>query len=160
MILVPHEPTIENLERIESMMNGHTTYIRFSDLNDYKKQRVIIVDSIGVLVALYKYAHIAYVGGGFKSGVHNVLEPAVYGVPVLYGPRHRNSQEAAMLIEEKAGFVVNDEDAMYRILQTFLEKEKMRAAAGKRAAQFVNGHSGATQRFLASLNEYLPAGVK
>lgn len=156
MILVPHEPTVENIERIESMLNGHTTHIRFSGLIDYNRQRVVIVDSIGVLVALYKYAHVAYVGGGFKTGVHNVLEPAVYGVPVMYGPRHQNSQEAVMLVEEKAGFVVEDEKKMFRTLKRFLQDEKIRAAAGKRASAFVNRHAGATQRFLASLNEYLP----
>ncbi len=155
MILVPHEPTIENIERIESMLNGKTTHIRFSSLIDYNKQRVIIVDSIGVLVALYKYAHFAYVGGGFKSGVHNVLEPAVYGIPVIYGPRHQNSQEAVTLLKEKAGFVAEDEKKMYRTLRRFLDDEKIRVAAGKHAATFVNRNAGATQRFLASLNEYL-----
>ena len=156
MILVPHEPTLENIERIESMLNGQTTHIRFSSLIDYNKHRVIIVDSIGVLVALYKYAHVAYVGGGYKAGVHNVLEPAVYGIPVVYGPRHQNSQEAVMLQKEKAGFVVEDEKGMYRVLRRLLGEEKVRTAAGKHASAFVNRNAGATQCFLESLYEYLP----
>jgi 3-deoxy-D-manno-octulosonic-acid transferase len=160
MILVPHEPTLENIERIESILNGQTTHIRFSGLIDYNKQRVIIVDSIGVLVALYKYAHVAYVGGGFKSGVHNVLEPAVYGIPVVYGPRHQNSQEAVMLVKEKAGFVVEDDKKMYKVLKKLIEEEKFRMAAGKRAASFVHRNAGATQRFLTSLYEYLPGNTE
>jgi 3-deoxy-D-manno-octulosonic-acid transferase len=160
MVLVPHEPTLENIERIESMLNGQMTHIRFSSLIDYNKQRIIIVDSIGVLVALYKYAHVAYVGGGFKSGVHNVLEPAVYGIPVVYGPRHQNSQEAVMLVKEKAGYVVEDDKKMYKVFRRLLEEEKVRMAAGKRAASFVHRNAGATQRFLTSLYEYLPGKIK
>ncbi len=153
MVLVPHEPTIENLERIESGLNGSLPSIRFSNLNDFAGERIILVDSIGILVALYKYAHIAYVGGGFRSGVHNVLEPAVYGIPVIYGPKHGNSQEAVALAAEKAGFVVDDEVSLRIVLARLFTNECDRTAAGKRAGDFVQNNAGATTRFLGYLEE-------
>ncbi|HTP12381.1 MAG TPA: glycosyltransferase N-terminal domain-containing protein, partial [Bacteroidota bacterium] len=107
MILVPHEPTLPTLDRIEVQLNSSPGFIRFSDLNDYQGERIIVVDSIGILTALYQYAHVAYVGGSFKQGVHSVLEPAVYGIPVLYGPRHHNSQEAVELAKRGGGLVVH-----------------------------------------------------
>ncbi|MEW6701111.1 MAG: glycosyltransferase N-terminal domain-containing protein, partial [Bacteroidota bacterium] len=87
-IIVPHEPTILHLEAIENTLIGQYDSIRFSYLNNYKGERFIIIDSIGILLMLYIYAHAAYVGGSFKQGIHNVLEPAVYGIPVLFGPKH------------------------------------------------------------------------
>lgn len=155
VILVPHEPTIEHLEDLEQMLQGKTTFIRFSGLNEYQGERVLIVDSIGILLVLYAYAHAAYIGGSFRQGIHNVLEAAVYGIPVVFGPRHRNSQEPLQLVERGGGFVVNDADEMYRTLKNLLEDDTARTTAGARAAQFVQSNLGATERFLAHLNPYL-----
>ena len=100
MIIVPHEPTITNLERIENEVSGSMKTIRFSHLNSYKDERIIIVDSIGILLTLYAYSDLAFVGGSFKQNIHNVLEAAVYGVPVLFGPKIENSQESRELLKE------------------------------------------------------------
>ncbi len=155
MILVPHEPTLENLERIETELNGNTSFIRFSDLNDYNAEQVIVVNSVGILLSLYTFASVAYVGGSFKQGVHNVLEPAVFGIPVLYGPRHENSHEAIDLAERGGGIVVKNEEELYRHLQTLLRNEKLRNETGKRALALVKKNIGATERFLSSLEKIL-----
>ncbi len=155
LILVPHEPTVEHLEEVENELAGKTTFIRFSALNEYAGERVIIVDSIGILLTLYVNAHIAYVGGSFKQGVHNVLEAAVYGIPVLFGPRHANSQEPLKLVEHGGGFVVNDALELRRTLGNLLQDETARRTAGDRAARFVQSNVGATQRFLVYLEKYL-----
>jgi 3-deoxy-D-manno-octulosonic-acid transferase len=155
LILVPHEPTIEHLERVERELSGQTPFIRFSRLNEYRNQSVIIVDSIGILLALYASAHIAYIGGSFRQGVHNVLEAAVFGVPVIFGPRHRNSQEPLMLLERGGAFVVRDSEALHRTLQNLLEDESARATAGSRGAQFIQSNTGATARVLQHLEPYL-----
>jgi 3-deoxy-D-manno-octulosonic-acid transferase len=149
MILVPHEPTEHNLERIESELNGETTYRRFSDLNDYSGERVLIVDSVGILMALYQYANVAFVGGAFRSGVHNVLEPAVYGLPVVFGPNHTNSQEAIALVERGIGFTGEDEKDMFRIMRTLFSDDDHRKDIGKKAFTFVEKNVGATQKFLS-----------
>ena len=110
-IIVPHEPTIDHLDQLESQLESNTSVIRFSEINNYNGENVILIDSVGVLFSLYKYAHVVYIGGSFRQGIHNVLEPAVFGVPVIYGPKHTNSQEAVALSEKGGGFVINDENA-------------------------------------------------
>jgi 3-deoxy-D-manno-octulosonic-acid transferase len=155
LIIVPHEPIVEHIEELERQLAGKSSSIRFSALNEYRDERVIIVDSIGILLILYAYAHIAYVGGSFRQGVHNVLEAAVYGVPVLFGPRHRNSHEPLMLVGQGGAFVINDSRELYRTLDNLLSDELSRRSAGERAATFVQSNVGATDRFLQHLLPYL-----
>ncbi len=155
MILVPHEPTLETLERLEAKANHKLRFIRFSDLNDYSGENVILVDSIGILMALYQYAHVAYVGGSFRQGVHNVLEPAVYGIPVLMGPKHENSQEAVTLVQRGGAFVVRDEENCYSTLRGLLDDKLKRERAGNNSAQLITENIGATERFIAHLGEVL-----
>lgn len=156
MILVPHEPTIETLERLEVRLAylGLRT-IRFSDLNDYSLEHVIIVDSVGILMTLYQYADVAFVGGSFRQGIHNVLEPAVYGIPVLYGPRHQNSQEAVELAERGGGFVVHDEHECLKTLQRLFLDNEFRTRAGAVSLSLVKENVGATNRFLDYLCPHL-----
>ncbi|RPH34773.1 3-deoxy-D-manno-octulosonic acid transferase, partial [bacterium] len=158
LIVVPHEPSVEHLEELERELEGRTSFIRFSALNAYNGERVIIVDSVGILLILYAYAHIAYVGGSFRQGIHNVLEAAVYGIPVLFGPRHRNSHEPLMLVEGGGAFVINDSQELYRTLENLLTDELARTITGKRAERFVQSHVGATDRFLKHLERYLHTG--
>lgn len=155
IILVPHEPTVEHLEDLERSLNGSTAYLRFSALNEYNGERFIIVDSIGILLILYAHASVAYIGGSFRQGVHNVLEAAVYGIPVLFGPRHRNSHEPLQLVDRGGAFIVNDTDEAYRTLRNLLEDDAARTTAGNRAARFVQDNIGATERFLNHIEPYL-----
>lgn len=155
MMLVPHEPTLGTLERLEATFSRHLRSIRFSDLNDYSDENVILVDSIGILVPLYQYAHIAYVGGSFRQGVHNVLEPGVYGLPVLFGPKHKNSQEAVALVQRGGGFVVTNEERCYSILRRLMNHKETRQQAGSQALELVKQNIGATERFLKHLEPFL-----
>jgi len=84
--------------------------------------------------------------------VHNVLEPAAFALPVVYGPKHTNSQEAVALADQGGGFVVEDEKELYRILRTLLENESKRIDAGKKARYLVEKNLGATDRFLTYLS--------
>jgi 3-deoxy-D-manno-octulosonic-acid transferase len=114
-----------------------------------------VVDSIGILMRLYASAHVAFIGGSFRQGVHNVLEAAVYGIPVLFGPRHRNSQEPLMLLERGGGFVISDSADLERTLHNLFDNEAARIMAGERAARFVAANTGATERFLKRLEPHL-----
>lgn len=154
-IIVPHEPTVSHLEELETSLRDFTTSIRFSALNEYAGQQVIVVDSIGILMVLYASAHLAYVGGSFRQGVHNILEAAVYGIPVLFGPKHWNSQESLQLLERGGAFVVTGPEDVVRAAHTLLTDESARMQAGTRAAEFVRANIGATQRFLAYLEPHL-----
>ena len=158
LIIVPHEPSVEHLEDLEGECEGRTSFIRFSALNEYNGERVIIVDSVGILLILYASANIAYVGGSFRQGIHNVLEAAVYGIPVLFGPRHRNSHEPLMLVDAGGAFVVNDSEELHRTMENLLLDEVARTTTGKRAEEFVQSHVGATDRFLEHLERHLQKG--
>ena len=154
-IIVPHEPTVDYLEELESKLSGNISHIRFSELNNFAGEKVILIDSIGILVALYQYAHVVYIGGSFKQGIHNVLEPSVFGVPVIYGPKHTNSQEAVELAKQGGGFVIEQEKELYRTLRTLLDNSEIRTRAGNISEAFVRKNCGATERFLHYLEPYL-----
>ena len=155
VIVVPHEPTEEHIEGLERDIAGEASSIRFSGLNEYAGENIVIVDSVGILLVLYAHAHIAYVGGSFRQGIHNVLEAAVFGIPVIFGPKHRNSHEPIMLVECGGGFVVEDTGETYRTLKNLLDDPAARSASGEQAARFVVLHTGATARFLEHLERRL-----
>lgn len=155
VILVPHEPTEDHLAELESRMEGRLTSIRFSQLVSYAGERVVVVDSVGILVSLYQYAHLVYVGGGFGAGVHNVLEPAVYGVPVMIGPNHGNSNEAVELVAREAIVPVDGEEAVRDGLRRLLSDPALRERMGKTALAFVAERRGATDRILSYLEKLL-----
>ncbi len=154
-IIVPHEPTIEHLEELEAKLDDNISFIRFSEMNNYNNEKVILIDSVGILVALYKYAHVVYIGGSFKQGIHNVLEPAVFGNPVIFGPKHTNSQEAVELVRRGGGFVIENEKELYRTLRTLLTNDEDRTTASNISKAFVYNNCGATERFLQYLEPFL-----
>ncbi len=155
IILVPHEPTAETLDRVEIQLNTAVPHIRFSELVHYHGETVILIDSIGILMTLYRYAHIAYVGGSFRQGIHNVLEPAVYGIPVIFGPVYQNSQEAVALVEIGAGIVVTNIAEMTETARQLLCHDAERQEAGERGRKFVMKNVGATEHFLSYLQKVL-----
>jgi 3-deoxy-D-manno-octulosonic-acid transferase len=151
MIVAPHEPTLLHLEKIENEFAGKLKTIRFSHLNNYSDERVIIVDSIGILLMLYTYADVAYVGGSFKQNIHNVLEASVYGTPVLFGPKIENSQEAKKLVEIGSGIIVTNTRQAYRNLRKLFLDDTLRNKLGKISASYVQSNIGATQKILNTI---------
>jgi len=154
-IIAPHEPTLIHLEKLENDFNKSLKTIRFSYLNNYSNENVIIIDSIGILSTLYYYADIAFVGGSFKSNVHNVLEAAVYGIPVLYGPKIFNSQEAKRLNEIGGGIIIHNQKEGYRMFKTLLMNDELRDKLSKVSKKFVEENLGATDKILKVIYKYL-----
>lgn len=148
VILVPHEPTVARLTKLEDYFANKTGCIRFSYINNFNGERIIIIDSIGILLTLYHYAHIAYVGGSFKQGIHNVLEPAVYGIPVLFGPKIQNSQEAMILVKKGGSAIVKNKDVAYNTIKQLLRDSKLRKKMGQISFDYVQSNIGATQKIL------------
>ncbi len=155
MIVAPHEPNILTIEKIENFFAKKLKTIRFSFLNNYKNEHVIIIDSVGILLTLYAYGHIAFVGGSFKQNVHNVLEAAVYGIPVMFGPKIYNSQEAKTLSDIGGGVMIKDKKDAYRKLRTLLSNDELRKKKGLIAAEFVKQNIGATEKILAEIYNHL-----
>lgn len=151
MIIAPHEPTLLHLEKLEHEFAGQTTFLRLSNINNYTDQRIIIVDSIGVLSILYNYADVAFIGGSFKINVHNVLEAAVYGVPVLFGPKIENSQEAKKLVEAGGGIMIKDKNSFYRSLRKLFSDEKLLMESGRKSYEFVHNNVGTTGRIIKEI---------
>lgn len=155
VIVAPHEPTIQHLEKLEVQIPKELGVLRFSSKNAYKNERVILIDSIGILLSLYYYADIVFVGGGYKQNVHNVLEPAVYGLPVLFGPRIQNSQEALALIEEGSASVLYTSKEAYKIIKKLIVNDEHRKNLGEISARFVKKNIGATEKILGEINKFL-----
>ena len=151
MIIAPHEPTLLHLEKLEHEFAREASSIRLSHINNYANQRIIIVDSIGVLSILYNYADAAFIGGSFKINVHNVLEAAVYGVPVLFGPKIDNSQEAKKLVEVGGGIMVNDKKEFYRVIRKLFSDDKLMNECGKKSYDFVHNNIGTTDRIIKEI---------
>jgi 3-deoxy-D-manno-octulosonic-acid transferase len=107
-IIAPHEINEELLTDLEKKILK--TKGRYSSMNDQqvREMDVLIIDSIGLLSHLYKYGFAAYIGGGFGTGIHNILEAAVYGIPVYFGPKHKRFNEATELIQKKGAFAINN----------------------------------------------------
>ncbi len=148
VIFVPHDPDIKFLDQISSQLDRKKLKsVKYSSLEENKSEiRAIVVESIGHLAGLYKFADIAYLGGGFGPGVHNVMEPAVYGIPVIYGPKLKNSKTAQYLNEIGGGFIVDTADKFHLILSQLLGDNKARVAAGELAYKIIIDHSGATEK--------------
>ncbi len=151
LIVAPHEPDLLHLEKLEHEFSPDISSIRLSHINNYENQRVIIVDSIGILSILYNYADVTFVGGSFKINVHNVLEAAVYGVPVLFGPKIDNSQEAKTLSEVGGSILVKDRKELYRSLRKLLSDEGFRKECGKKSYDYVEKNRGATERIFSEI---------
>ena len=155
LIIAPHEPNLLHLEKTENEFAGILKTIRFSHLNNYYDERVIIVDSIGILLTLYTYADVAYVGGSFKQNVHNVLEAAVYGIPVMFGPKINNSQEAMQLKEKGGGLVINGKREAYRRMRSLFSDENLRKSRGKISLEYVQENIGATHKIIEEIEKFL-----
>ena len=155
LIIAPHEPTVINLEKIENEFSGDLDTIRFSSMNNYNGEKVIIIDSIGILLTLYTYADAAFVGGSFKQNIHNVLEAAVYGIPVLFGPKINNSQETKELLKLGGGILIRNKKEAYRNLRMLFSDDVLRKEKGAISYNYVQKNLGATEKILREINRAL-----
>ncbi len=153
LIIAPHEPSLLHLEKIENEFAGILQTIRFSHLNNYTNERVIIVDSIGILLTLYTYADVAFVGGSFKQNIHNVLEAAVYGIPVMFGPKINNSQETKELQKRGGGLMVMGKREAYRRMRSLFSDKQLREARGKISLEYVQENIGATNKIIEEIKK-------
>ncbi len=154
LILIPHQPEEKAIKALMDYFKDWET-ILFSNREKIHNQRIIITDVVGYLAGLYLYANVAYVGGSFRQGVHNVLEPAIFGIPVLYGPDHKNSYEAIKLADRKGGIIVHNSTEIQDWLEKFIQDPSLCKKIGQQAEQYVLGNTGATDRLLASREKIL-----
>ncbi|MCF0206794.1 MAG: 3-deoxy-D-manno-octulosonic acid transferase [Bacteroidales bacterium] len=141
-VIVPHEIHEEHLLAIEKLLKK--PFVRLSKCEGVDAQSVdfVIVDSIGMLSKIYRYADVAYVGGGFGVGIHNTLEAVVYGIPVIFGPNYRKFKEAKDLIACSSGFSVSDYSEFSSSLERLLFDEVFYKKSCSEAEKYVQNSVG------------------
>ena len=149
-VFAPHEIDKPNIERLENLIN--VSHVRFSEFNEASKDaRVLIIDNIGMLSSAYKYAYIAAIGGGFGKGIHNILEPACWGIPVMFGPRHKKFREAVELINENGAMTFDSFGEFSTILDEWLSDEQFYLKSARAAVDYTNKNTGATSKILQEI---------
>jgi 3-deoxy-D-manno-octulosonic-acid transferase len=156
VIACPHEPTDTHIDELQQKLLPISVCL-FSQLNNYDSETVVIVDKIGLLANLYSIAQMAYVGGSFKQNIHNVLEPAVYGIPVIFGPVNQNSREAQLLKKSGGGFEVHNSAEIEDAVIKFFKDDFYRRKIGTFASNVVMENTGATQRTIEAILPFLEA---
>lgn len=152
LIIAPHEIHREHLLSIESMLKRPSVRLSEAHENDLSTKDCLIIDSFGLLSSIYRYGQIAYIGGGFGAGIHNTLEAAVYGIPVLFGPKYHKFKEAKDLIAVGGGFTVDGASSFDSKMDELLTNPEALDAAGRAAGEFVSKNAGATGMVLNKLN--------
>ena len=159
LIIAPHEPTAAHVAALERW--AATEGLRWVRLGapGADEADVVIVDRLGVLGDLYALADLAFVGGGFHAaGLHSVLEPAAFGAPVLFGPRHAASRDARLLLDADGAIAVHDVHSLERALDRWIGSASERVEAGKAARDVVHAGLGAAERSFALVAELLDGG--
>lgn len=152
LIIAPHEIDEAHLKYIES--NLQRPHIRYSKatpgmMADYD---CLIIDNFGLLSSIYSYGQVAYVGGGFGVGIHNILEAAVYDLPVIFGPNFKKFREAQQMIECGGGYSISDYQAFRGLMDEFLQYDGTLNAAGLHAGNYVRSNAGVVKRVMAVIN--------
>ena len=157
LVLAPHEIEEGQLRSLEAQL-GSTPAVRLTRLGSGERleSRVLLVDTVGHLAAFYSCAALAYVGGGFSGNIHNVLEPAAEGLPVLFGPRHGKDPQAGALIAAGAAQSFPTGEMFGAALHTLLDDPETLKEAGSAAARFVESRAGAAARACGHIQAVLP----
>ncbi|MCC6726554.1 MAG: 3-deoxy-D-manno-octulosonic acid transferase, partial [Saprospiraceae bacterium] len=152
-ILAPHDIQLAHLQAIESKLD--IPFLRYSKIGEMaNSHRLLLIDNIGMLSSLYQFGKIAYIGGGFGQAIHNILEPAAFGLPILFGPKHQKFEEANWLVEHGGAFKVNDGQQILSILGK-LKNQDAYGAASKIAGSYIENQKGSTQKVQACVESYI-----
>ena len=152
LIVAPHVIGEDHLAQIFELLKGRRV-VRYTEATEenVKEAEVLIIDCFGLLSSIYHYGTISYVGGGFGVGIHNVLEAAVWDIPVIFGPNNKRFQEAQGLIMAGGGFEINDYQSFRDLMMRFETDEMFLQTSKKHAGEFVKGRAGATEKIMGSL---------
>ncbi len=152
-IIAPHEFDSERLEQLRKRFGDKARLLsEIPQPSELKgDEQALIIDCFGLLSSLYRYGNLAYIGGGFGTGIHNINEAAVYGMPVVFGPKHQKFKEASDLIAEGGGFEVTGRESAAAVLDRLLQDHDACALAAKKAADYIKRNLGATDKIYADL---------
>lgn len=148
LIIAPHVVNDGHLKEIESKLQR--SYVRYTQVTEenVEKADCLIIDCYGLLSSIYRYGEISYIGGGFGVGIHNVLEAAVYGIPVIFGPNNKKFREAQHLLANKGGFEINGYEDFELLMNKFLTDGAYLQQSGNAAGDYVKGNAGAMEKIM------------
>ncbi len=148
-IIAPHEIIKPHINEMVHRIHKKTVLFSNITISSGHEADVLIIDNIGMLSSLYQYGDIAYIGGGFGKGIHNVLEAATFGMPVVFGPNHKKFDEAFGLIRQKAAFSITSQKEYNEVMNMLIQSADVRQKSGSMALKYVNNKSGATSVILS-----------
>lgn len=151
LIIAPHEVNEERIAAIESQLNRPSCRLSTATPEEAAKCDCIIVDCYGKLSSAYRYGNIAYIGGGFGVGIHNLNEAAVYDIPVIFGPHYHKFKEARDLIKCKGGLSFSNKEEFDAIIEPIVNDKKLREQYGKNAGNYIKENLGATRIIYADI---------
>jgi 3-deoxy-D-manno-octulosonic-acid transferase len=150
-VFAPHEISEDRIARLIEKLPLNTA-VRYSTITepDIAKDNYqsLIVDNIGMLSSIYQYGEVAYIGGGFGAGIHNTLEAAAFGLPVVFGPNYTKFKEAKDLIKIEAAFSIKNIEELKGVSKLLMQNEEFYNSASLRSKQYVEEHTGATEEIL------------
>ncbi len=154
-IIAPHEVKEERIEQLINTLKADVARYTKDEPGDWPDKQILVIDTIGVLSSIYRYADIAYIGGAFGTGLHNIQEPAVNGMPVIFGPKYDNFREAVDLVEQGGAFAVKSAEQMLQVLGVLLYDAQRYQSAASRCKTYMTENTGATEKIMAGLRTYL-----
>ncbi len=146
LIIAPHELSDEAIESVSRQIKGKVSLYTHSTVENVTDADCLIIDCYGILASCYRYGSVAYVGGGFGVGIHNINEAAVYGIPVVFGPNYHKFKEAHDLISLSGAFSVESKEQFNDLMIKFIEDKDYLFTHGKIAGDYIQENLGATQR--------------
>lgn len=155
-IIAAHEVSAANINRIHQLLKKPA--ISFSKVSEIEidKYEVLIIDSVGLLSSLYRYGDIAYIGGGFGVGIHNILEAATFGLPVIFGPNYKKFKEAVDLISEGGAFSISNADELRQTLNMLIDDKNEREKASQICSNYVAKNVGSTKHIIKKVFNIAP----
>lgn len=151
LIIAPHVISDDHLKWIMSKLQRKAVLYTEADEQSAKDADCLIVNCFGLLSSIYHYGEVAYVGGGFGVGIHNVLEAAVWNVPVFFGPNNKRFQEAQELLASGGGLEVSDYDSFATKMERFMKEPALLADCGNKAGQYVMSKAGASEKIISRI---------
>jgi 3-deoxy-D-manno-octulosonic-acid transferase len=144
-IIAPHNIKVEQIQELKNSITKKTILFSEKENTDLSSYDVLIVDTIGILTKIYSYADIAYVGGGFGNpGVHNILEPATFGIPIIVGPNYSHFAEAVALVHQEGCISIANQNELNDTFSNLISNEDIRLEKGHICSTFVQMNKGAT----------------
>jgi len=156
LIIAPHEIDDSSIEKIKILLiKNNISFHLYSDSEAEVIHSVLVLNTIGILSSIYQYGNVAFVGGGFNNGIHNLLEPSVFGLPVLFGPNHYKFNEASELIKLNAGFEISNSTDLITYFEKFINDIEYLIQTSQFSKNYVLKNAGSSNLIYLGLSSYL-----